>query len=416
MKTFQFAFLLIMLLNCSVISAQTETELLILNKKYDEALSKIDVEIAVNPDAMNYFRKGQILSFQQKYSEAITAFLTAGQLNPQSPEIFVEIAECYAVIGNYKEAKEYFEKALQSQPENTVLKAKSGRNYINLKDFKKAYSCFSEIYANDSSNIYWNKQLAFCAYRVGKRKQAVDLYTKVLERNPRDYSTYLNLVKSFEKGKEDSLIISTFQKAIVQFPDDSELQGEFGKFYFESKKYEPARLNYEVYFSLNGDSIYPVMLNYGICLYFTSSEEKSVEVLERCVIQQPNDPYPLFYLALDHKKLRNLELSEKYLHSAIEAATPAYLPDLYHHLGQVLGLQRKFPESIAALQKANELDPENKEALFEIATTYEEYNSNKTLALNYYNLYLKEVGEAGKNVDYALSRMKKIKEELFFEE
>jgi tetratricopeptide (TPR) repeat protein len=158
------------------------------------------------------------------------------------------------------------------------------------------------------------------------------------------------------------------------------------------------------------------MLNYGISLYFTCAEEQAVTILENCVIQQPNDPYPLFYLGLCHKKLKNFELSEGYMKTAIEAATPSYLPDLYHYLGQILGLQRKFPESIAALQKANELDPENTEVLFEIATTYEEYHSNKTLALNYYNLYLKEAGEEGKNIDYALTRMKKLKEDLFFDE
>ncbi len=104
------------------------------------------------------------------------------------------------------------------------------------------------------------------------------------------------------------------------------------------------------------------------------------------------------------------------MNAAIEAATPAYLPEMYHHLGQIYGQQRKFKESIAALQKANELDPENAEVLFEIATTYEEYNSNKTLALNYYRLYLKEAGESGNNVDYALTRITRIKEEMFFEE
>jgi tetratricopeptide (TPR) repeat protein len=89
---------------------------------------------------------------------------------------------------------------------------------------------------------------------------------------------------------------------------------------------------------------------------------------------------------------------------------------MYHHLGQILGQQRKFKESVAALQKANELDPTNAEVLFEIATTYEEYNSNKTLALNYYRIYLKEAGESGNNVNYALTRITKLKEDLFFEE
>jgi tetratricopeptide (TPR) repeat protein len=89
---------------------------------------------------------------------------------------------------------------------------------------------------------------------------------------------------------------------------------------------------------------------------------------------------------------------------------------MYHHLGQICGQQRKFPESIEALKKSLELDSSNPEILFEIATTYEEYNSNKTLALNYYRIYLKEAGEAGKNVNYTLDRMQRIKEDLFFEE
>lgn len=399
-----------------ILNAQTTTDLLILNKKYDEALLQIDTEITQNPVAENYFKKGQILSFQQNYKDAVSAFEMASQLNINSADILGEIAECYAIIGNFYESRDYFEKALKLQPENPGLLAKAGRNYINLKDFKNSYRCFTDIYKKDSTNVYWNKQLAFSAYRVGKRKQAVDLYTKVLEANPRDYSTYLNLAKLYDRGKEDSLIIKTFQLGIDQFPGDSELRGELAKFYFESRKYEPAKENYEIYFSLKGDSIYPVLLNYGICLYFTGSEQLSISLLEKCVSQVANDPYALFYLALNHKKLRNLELSEQYFNAAIEAATPSYLPDLYHHLGQILGLQRKFPESIAALQKANELDPENKEALFEIATTYEEYNSNKTLALNYYRLYLKEAGEDGKNIDYALTRLKKLKEDLFFEE
>lgn len=416
MKTCSILVFSFFLLMSGLLSAQTTTDLLILNKRYSEALIQIESEITQNPVAENYFKKGQILSFQQKYKEAISAFEMASQLNPDSPDIFGEIAECYAIIGNFYEARDHFDKALKLQPENLGLLAKAGRNYINLKDFKKSYSCFADIYKKDSTNVYWNKQLAFSAYRVGKRKQAIDLYTKVLEANPRDYSTYLNLAKLYDRGKEDSLIIKTFQKGIEQFPADAELQGELAKYYFETRKYEPARMNYEIYFTFKGDSVYPVMLNYGICLYFTGAEEQSVAILEKCVIQQPNDPYPLFYLGLCHKKLRNFELSEQYFNAAIEAATPSYLPDLYHHLGQILGLQRKFPESIAALQKANELDPENKEALFEIATTYEEYNSNKTLALNYYRLYLKEAGEEGKNIDYALTRLKKLKEDLFFEE
>ena len=415
MKTVTMLISYMFLLYCNFAKSQDKIDLLILDGKYNEALQLIDDNLMLNDDVENNFRKGQVLGLMQRYSEAISAYEEAEKLKPDNIKILGEIAECHSILGNYIEARGYFEKITNYQPLSIELLVKAGRNYINLKDFKNAYSCFSEVCSNDTTNIYWNKQLAFCAYRVGKRKESIELYSNVLKCNSRDYSTYLNLVKIFEKGKDDSMIVETYRKGIDQFPDDAEMRGELARFYFDIRAYEKAKENFEIYFSLEGDSVYTMLQNYGICLYFTGNDSLSVSILEKCVNQLANDQYALFYIALGYKRLRNFEISEQYFKAAIEAATPAYLPDMYHHLGQVLGLQRKFPESINALQKANELDPENKEALFEIATTYEEFNANKTLALNYYKLYLKEAGENGKNVEYAIGRMKKIKEELFFE-
>jgi len=114
--------------------------------------------------------------------------------------------------------------------------------------------------------------------------------------------------------------------------------------------------------------------------------------------------------------MKDFEKAEELMQWAIDASIPNYVAEMHHHLGQILGQQRKFKESIKALEKSHELNPQKQEVLFEIASTYEEYNSNKTLALNYYRIYLKEVGGEGKNVNYALDRIKKLKEDLFFEE
>ena len=113
--------------------------------------------------------------------------------------------------------------------------------------------------------------------------------------------------------------------------------------------------------------------------------------------------------------MKNFEEAETMMLWAIDATVPEYVAEMYHHLGQIYGQQRKFAESVAALEKSVELNPKKHEVLFEIATTYEEFNSNKTLALNYYQIYLKEAGEAGENTNYALTRITKIKEDLFFD-
>ena len=128
-----------------------------------------------------------------------------------------------------------------------------------------------------------------------------------------------------------------------------------------------------------------------------------------------NDPILNFYMGACYKKLKQFSESEGFLKLAIETATPDYLAEIYHHLGQVYGMERKYQASIDVYQKAMELDPTKVELLFEIATTYEEYNFNKTLALNFYQSYLKAAGEDAQNAYYALDRIKKIKEELFFD-
>lgn len=396
--------------------AQQEIDLLILNKNYDKALIEIEKQIGEKASADLYFKKGLILSSLQNYQEAVKAYSQALDLQPENPEILSEIAEGLAVMGNQLDAITFYKKAIKIQPSNLALKAKLGRVYISKKEIKTAYDLFAEIYSTDSSNVYWNKQLAYCSFQVGNRKQAIRLYEKVLEANPRDYGTYSNLIHTYSRDKEPNQILETIDKGLLQFPGDAELILERANFYFRTRNYEPAMKNYESYFAANGDSIYEIVLNYAISTYFSKDETKSMKILDDLYRANPNDLFVMYYMSLCYKKMADYENAERYMQWAIDLTVPDYVSDMYHNLGQIYGQQRKFKESIAALEKANQLDPENKEVLFEIATTYEEYNSNKALALNYYRLYLKEVGESGNNVDYALKRISRIKEEMFFEE
>ncbi len=396
--------------------SQEKIDLLILNRNYEEALQLLNKRIQKDPGAALFLKKGLVLSTLQMYQEAISAYTAGLELEPDNKEIPAELADAYAALGNHPEANLYYKIAAELEPEDLSMAAKLGKNYIQLDDFKKAYDVFSTIYREDSTNVYWNKQYAFSAYRTHRTKQAVELYEKVIQMNPGDYSSYHNLIKLYQLMEKFSDKLRIVDLGLKQFPNDQGFFNVQASHYFYQKRYEEARGVYEKYFVAGGDSTFKTLQEYGISLYFTKDEQKAISILDICANQIVNDPYVLFYLALSYKKLAEYEVAEAYMNAAIESATPHYLPDMYHHLGQIYGQQRMFEESIAALKKANEMDPTNYEVLFEIATTYEEFNSNKTIALNYYNIYLKEAGEAAKNANYALERMTRIKEDLFFEE
>jgi tetratricopeptide (TPR) repeat protein len=411
-------YLIIFFFNIIAIStfSQENIDLLILNRDYNNALKLIDENLSVNQSADMYFKKGLICNQIQNYSESIAAFLKAFELEPNNPDYLSELAECYATVGNFFDAETYFQQVVILQPENLSFAGKLGRNYINQKNYKKAYEIFDRIYKQDSTNFYWNKQYAFCAYQLQEMLKAADLYEKVLEANSHDYTSYFNLIKVYNQMPPTGKILVTINRGLDNFPGNAGFYEEQANHYTGNKQYKEARIAFENYFTAGGDSLFRNLLNYGVSLYFQKEEKKSIEILDICASQVANDPYVLFYLSLNYKQLSNFELSEAYMNAAIESATPSYLPDMYHHLGQILGMQRKFEESIQALKEANKLDPENPEILFEIATTFEEYNSNKTLALNYYQIYLKQAGAAARNANYALTRISKIKEDLFFNE
>jgi tetratricopeptide (TPR) repeat protein len=82
---------------------------------------------------------------------------------------------------------------------------------------------------------------------------------------------------------------------------------------------------------------------------------------------------------------------------------------MHHLLGQVYVIQREFEKSIESLQEAYRCNPLNTEILVEIATTFEEFGSNKKLALNYYQKYLQEAGDQAVNIQFAQERIRQIK-------
>lgn len=395
--------------------SQEKIDLLILNKNYEEALQQIDKKISKNPEAQLFLKKGLVLNYLQNYLSAVEAFSNGLQYAPNNFDLNNEMAESLSLLGNNHDAVHFFEKAVLLEPENLAVKGKLGRTLINLQKLPDAYEIFTEIYAVDSTNAYWNKQYAFCAFKTGKKEQAVNLYEKVIEQNPRDYKSYFNLAHLYSADEQEK-VVQLLEAGLEQFPEDPDFYLEFANFYFGRKQYDFATQNFSNYFQVGGDTVYKVQLNYGICSYLSGNEEKALPILQQCYLTHPDDAILLFYLGLCHKKLKDFETAERFMKDAIDMSYPDWLPEMYHHLGQIYGQQRKFRESVNALKKSHEFNPSNPEVLFEIATTFEEFNSNKTLALNYYKIYLKEAGEAGKNINYALERIERIKEDLFFEQ
>jgi len=399
-----------------LVSGAQNIDLLILNKNYPEALVQIEQQLAdstdtIAVDAELYFKQAIVYRQLSEHLKAVKSLVNAIAIDTASSKYLNEYADYQAELGNYYQAIESYKRAILYSPDDLNLKYKLGRTYLYVEDYQRAFNVCQLIREKDSINVIYNKQFAFTALKTGKNELAIHVFESVIQQNPGDFSSYLNLISLYTKTKSPAEIIRVSELALSIFADNPTIFLREATALFSLSEYEKAKNPYESYLAQN-DSVFDVMKNYGITLYFCKNEEKAADLLEKCYSQVPNDQYVDFYLGLAYKKLSRYTRSAEFLNMAVESAQPPYLSEMYHHLGQVYGLNREFEKSIAALQRSYDFNIYKFEVLFEIATTYEEFKSDKTPALNYYSSYLEAAGEKAPNAAYALERVRKITELL----
>lgn len=385
-------------------------DLLILNKNYNEALSQIKSNLDVRPDAELYFKQGLIYRQLLRPISAERSIGNSISLDSTNSRYLAEYADLLTEIGNPFKAISFYKRASFYSPDDFNLQYKVGRAYMNTENFEEAYGVFMMIRVKDSTNVVYNKQLGIAALRTGRVDQAIDLFESVLESNPYDFSSYQYLVTLYAMNKDAVHVVRTSDRALFFFPENSAILLREANSLYAIKEYEEAIPVYESYLSKN-DSAFAVLKNYGLCLYFVKENQKSRNVLEQSFYINSEDPIVIFYLGLVCKKLADLPGSIEYLNMVISDVRYG-MTEMYHSLGQVYGLQREFEKAIEALKEAYKSNPEKKEILVEIANTYEEFNPNKKLALNYYTQYLNEAGDTAVNAKYAQERINKIKERV----
>jgi tetratricopeptide (TPR) repeat protein len=382
-------------------------DLLILNKNYPQALVQIDKSLKVSPDAELYLKQAGIYRQLSRPLRAAKSLENAIELDSLNSKYLADYADLQAELGNPYLAVTFYHRAADNSTDDLNLKCKLGKAYMSIEDYEKAFEVFIIIQPKDLTNLVYNKQLGLAAFKTGKTELSIRMFESVLKYNPNDFNAYMNLILLYLKKKDVVQIVRTSDRALYFFSENPAILLREANSLYSLKEYVEAKPCFERYLA-QSDSIFDVLENYGITLYFVQDDIKAREILEKCFTLDPTNPFVNFYLGLICKRQVDFQKSEEYLRMAIATSQPAYLTEMHHLLGQVYGLQREFEKSIEAFQEAYHCNPLSTEILVEIATTYEEFGSNKKLALNYYQRYLKEAGDEAVNSKFAQERIRQL--------
>lgn len=160
---------------------------------YAQALSDFGHAIELSPsDPDGYVRRARTLRRTQQYNQAVTDLAFAGQLSPRNFRIWLYLGEIYALTGQYGEALENFDKALDIDHNAEMALAGRAGAKAALGDLAGAEGDFAQAVARVKyrpERVY-KLRGQFLEGR-GRLDEALADYRTARQAEPRDFESWL---------------------------------------------------------------------------------------------------------------------------------------------------------------------------------------------------------------------------------
>ncbi|MFA9391876.1 MAG: hypothetical protein ACERKD_18855 [Prolixibacteraceae bacterium] len=402
----------------SSVFAQNKIEKHFYNGEYELALKLLNEKIDDAKATAHDYQMAAVCKLQKfDYQEAIHYFQKGLNPFPDDQALVEGLADAQLSLGAKDEALKGYTYLSLIDSSNTRIQGKQAGVLMDLNRYAEAKSIYASLYMADSSNIYFLRKLMQSRYKLQEYAYVIDLAdgnpyypsnNKELQLLVADCYTKIN--RNFEALAVLDTILqidSLYQPAISKLA-----YIHFGSY----RNYEDAVILYRQLNRLENYTDPFHLKNLGICEYFTGNQEYAAVLLDSLVDEIKNDPFVPFYAGLSYNKLGKVDKALELLETASGMIIPDYTGDVYHHLGRAYAAKRMFKEAMETYQKVRMYDSANYQVLYDMAVTYEEWNMNRTLALAFYQQFVKAcTNSKSSDLAYAENRIRMIKEELFFE-
>lgn len=169
--------------------------------------SDYDFNLKVN-DARNLY-------YSENYDTAISKLLSLNNEKENDYEINLLLGQCYKSKNDAYQALEYFNSAIDIDPNNTV--AYSERLDINYgrKNWSDARNdLYKLINFSSEYDEYLTFKLAYCCSQLNLNNEAFENYTKILKNNPKNCSAYNNRGNIYSNRGDYQLALNDYVNAL----------------------------------------------------------------------------------------------------------------------------------------------------------------------------------------------------------
>lgn len=372
--------------------------------KYTIVLALI---IAFTPkiNAQNTQEKGDELFALGNYTKAIKVYKASDNLEM----CYGKIAKAYIAIGNYGEGINYYKKAIETNPENTLLQYEYAKLLKRTKTYDKAKELLQTLIVSDSFNPNFYYELGLVLEKQND-STARAVFKKVFQLDDTHQKAIFKIAKwhIFKRHfKEAHTIID---KGLKHYSNNIELISLKAQAYYFQEHYTHAVVWFKKLLDLGEKSEF-IYEKLSLSYAQNSDYEDAIYYRKQALKYSPNDANAIEVIGAYYQRLSNYEKAEEYYKRAL------FLKDVslsaeYQKLGYVLNRQKKYKEAIAAYQKAQKEDPTDIMIEFYIIRTKDEYYEDTDVKIKLYENFIKKSEKSPFKL-FAERRLQELKEEKF---
>lgn len=357
------------------------------NYDYETALSLIERE---TPTVPLLYQKGKALKSLGDNREALKVYEEVIMQDSLNPRAYIEAAECCKPLLKNKQALEYYQKAVDLNPDNKYARIQYISLLLNQRKFDEALGESSLLTEKDSSAVALHLQ-AQSFEGMEDLLAALGCYENIQEKYPNDFLATAKAARLYIEGAFYDDAIKTTEKYRQIDSTNIVVNQQNALAYCLTKDYQTAIQRYEQLLSL-GDSTFTTCYYLGVSYYALEKFYEAHDVLEIARQYDKRNVNLLYYLGRACSKTSWKEQGVAYLEEAVAYATPpdSAMVRLYVGLTDCYKMALMPKEQIKAIKDRYEkYDIENHKLLYDMAFVYQYHLKDKSNAERCLEAYLK---------------------------
>jgi tetratricopeptide (TPR) repeat protein len=167
-------------------------------KLYEKSIDAYQYAIAIDEKFDYAYRNmGDAYIRLRRYKDAIEVLEKVLELNRPEDVIYEAIGHCYDRLKNFAQARFYYRKASHLNTGDSKLFYKIACTYINEGQYESAIKQLQSALDIHTLQPEFNLALGECLVQLGKYKEAVDAYSKVIRQRPKNVNAWTSLLECF---------------------------------------------------------------------------------------------------------------------------------------------------------------------------------------------------------------------------